>query len=538
MQDDAAQDAVRSTTVLIRAGLGPGVGVGHYMRMQVLAQALRDAGEVPLICVDDPLHAAHLPQPVPVIGCGWAGSEADAEGVIERLAAGRVHTVVVDDYRLGAQWEARVQAAGPRVLAMDDLRRPHDARLVVDMKWRGAETATAYEGLLAADATALLGPAYAIIDPAIAACDMTTAGPFRVLVTLGGGGDGRLLAGIADALLERWGADEGPIEVLGVMGPLMERSGAVTELAQCHAALRPIDGAAGLLPLYRQAHLAVCAAGGTIYELLAARIPAVSFPLVPNQDNDPVDLAVLGHAFHLPVLHRDELDGLAELVVLMRRRHEELRAAIAAAPLAIDGQGARRIAAAITDSDSPAVSVAPVQMPREAAGEELGNGYRIRPVGLLDAPHYLASRNLPANRDRMVVQEDIRHIDHYRWWLHNERQSFLLSRHGRSVLYIWHRLVTVEGGPWLIGGWFVCGDHAGHQDALLALQWQLSHCRGLHPGVSWIAVIHRSNRYVRALNTWLGWSDCTADDLAAQAAIRVCWPAAHPEEFHHVRTRD
>ncbi|MFW5751079.1 MAG: hypothetical protein ACOCZK_05470, partial [Planctomycetota bacterium] len=87
------------------------------------------------------------------------------------------------------------------------------------------------------------------------------------------------------------------------------------------------------------------------------------------------------------------------------------------------------------------------------------------------------------------------------------------------------------------GGWFVCSERTGYQEALLALQWQLATCRAEHPGLRWIAVIHRDNRYVQKLNTYLGFD--TLDDPAdpAHRAIRGFFADPDPQEYVYVCTR-
>ncbi|MFW5882402.1 MAG: hypothetical protein ACOCVS_02105 [Planctomycetota bacterium] len=530
-------EPLAQATVAIRAAIGPGIGVGHYMRCLVLARALQDRGHAPVFLIDDLQAVERLPRPFACVEVEHGDPEADQARVASLLADTRVGVLVVDDYRLGAAWEAALSREDRLVVAIDDLCRKHAAALVVDPRWQGPQTATAYDRRVAAGAVVLAGPAYSLVDPRLrGSADQAGAG-CRVLLTLGGGGDARLLADLSEALLRSAGGQDG-LEILAVVGPVATGRQRIMDLAAAEPRVSVVEAPAGLGPLYRRCHLAICAAGGTINELTMAGIPAISFPLAANQANDPVHLSQLGHLFHVPDFSIDDLPQVASLLHLLRARRPALVEAMRRAPMAPDGRGGERVAAAVETllAGKVPAPVAPV-LPPDTRGRDLGNGYRIRAVDDGDCNHYLSCRNLPVNRRRMLHREPIRTIDHYRWWCTTDRRSWLLSQGGGPSLYIWHRVVRVDGGQWLVGGWFVCSERTGYQEALLALQWQLATCRAEHPGLRWIAVIHRDNRYVQKLNTYLGFD--TLDDPAdpAHRAIRGFFADPDPQEYVYVCTR-
>jgi hypothetical protein len=159
--------------------------------------------------------------------------------------------------------------------------------------------------------------------------------------------------------------------------------------------------------------------------------------------------------------------------------------------------------------------------------------HRLRAVRDSDINHYLESRNLAANRRNMIGCQDIPQLQHYAWWFEARRDSFLLEKDGVPCLYIWHEMREHEGRRFLIGGWFVCEGEARFQDALLALNWQLEHCDAHYPGAPWIAVINRTNRFVKLLNEYIGFQDI-APEHAYGKIIASVFPQASHHDFHFV----
>ena len=60
---------------------------------------------------------------------------------------------------------------------------------------------------------------------------------------------------------------------------------------------------------------------------------------------------------------------------------------------------------------------------------------KIRKVNDKDINHYLFSRNLIKNREVSTTKKKISVLDHYIWWLNSKRQSYLLTKQGKKILY-------------------------------------------------------------------------------------------------------
>jgi spore coat polysaccharide biosynthesis predicted glycosyltransferase SpsG len=285
-------------TIVLAYDDGPGVGLGHRRRCQVIADSLAAAGsEVALVALRD--GPARIDAPV----------------------------VVVDSYRFRADDRARFR--GGFVVALDDLARDLDVALVVDP----APGATAAPHRRAGQV--LAGARYALVDPDLRALGArsTLGAVHSVLVAMGASDAEGVGAGIAASLREA-GADlTTPLDVRLVVGPWGART--------VPDGVRPIERVDGLAAELAAADVVVTAGGVTLLESLCLGRPTVVLALAANQRGNVDGVVAAGAAL---------LAGSGDVRTLVARlaRDPLLRSGIADAGAAlIDGHGARRVADAI-----------------------------------------------------------------------------------------------------------------------------------------------------------------------------------------------
>ena len=517
-------------SVVFRTAAGEQQGLGHLVRCSHLARSLQARGHQVQLLVDHcddrlaPFCAGLAVEPLYETAPAALDPAEDAARVKERLMGWAADWLVVDDYRLATDWEQRLAGDSTQIAVLDDLQREHHCDLLIDMRWRGEDTNSAYQGLVPAGATCLLGPRYALLDPRHRwqRSRRQPSASFQVLVGLGGGGNAEQLAAIAEALLNVATDYPKPLELVLVCGPLTTAAACMETLQQRHPALRILQAPPDLVPELERTDLYVGAAGGVLYQLLALGIPAFTFSLSDNQDNDTAteaaSLEEIGHLFHAGRWQSSLLKGLPAFVRTVMEQPQRIQALATEAPMPVDGRGCARVVAALE------------RCRREALSPRLS----LRAVRDSDLNHYLLSRNLAANRRNMLSSEPIPATDHYGWWFTAKRESFLVMRDGEPCLYIWHEPRSTAAGPVLIGGWFVCqNEPLGFDIPLLSLRWQLQRCDVQYPTLPWMAVIHRDNAFVKLLNQHCGFQAAAAGS-AAETAIRACFPQAAPDLFEAV----
>ena len=533
--------------IAIRTYASSRVGIGHLVRMRHLATVIRQLGVDLLFVMDHPDQGLNeMLEGLDVCYLSETALEQvfdqheDARQMINLLAGSSVQVVVVDDYRLNAIWEIEIQQAGYRVVSVDDTAtRSHQCDLLIDQKWRGEGTSSHYRDLVPEKCKRLLGPDYALLSPEYRELpkhlSIPTEEPFKVLFSLGGGGDLNVLAELVESLIQQPGYEANQMVLQVVIGPSSQNRERLLGLAE-QGVVELLIGKQSLFTYFCSASLVVGAAGGSVYELARLHVPVISFSMSENQQTSQCWLDDVGHYLHLPGCSAEDVRRLAQLIVLIKGQYPRIQQLFSDSKVELDGKGAERVAAEICQllPDVVGSQLSLIEPPLQNKIEE--QGYQLRPVEDRDINHYLQSRNLKLNRGNMIEEQAIRPIVHYRWWLQTKRDSFLLTKGGEPKLYIWQECVEIMEGEYWIGGWFVCGEGCQYQDTLYALSKQLEWTDKYHRKIPWIAVISRENHFVKLLNQHQGVTEVEQGSKRG-AVIAAAFPKASFEKFYFV-TRD
>ena len=132
----------------------------------------------------------------------------------------------------------------------------------------------------------------------------------------------------------------------------------------------------------------------------------------------------------------------------------------------------------------------------------------------------------------MTDTKPVSELDHYLWWFKkNKRSSFLSTKNNKPEIIFWHQIVIKDSKEYLIGGWFACQSETTGSGAVFALKEQLAYTDAQHPGLEWVAVIHKSNKFVFKLNQMFGFVEAQTGTEFYSAA-RTFFPKADPHNFH------
>ncbi len=355
--------------VLFRVDAGMGVGHGHLFRCLTIAGALQARGAEVTVATrtrapellqritDAGCRHLSVPEGTDAVGEGPAWSEevqvADATAVREAAPEAGWDAVVVDHYRLDRRWEKRIRPCTRRLIVIDDLaNRPHDADVLIDHNWYGSSTAQRYAGLVDADALLLLGPRYALLDPAYAEA-RNRRGPLAVpprtiAISFGGTDAGGQTAIALEALIDSTDAD---VEV--VLGTAQAMTPRISELAR-DARVRVHVALPSMVPVLSRADLVLGAGGTATWERLCLGVPALVTTVSEGQSgvtrtfHEAGITRWLGLAADVtPADYREALNG-----VMAGRVPDPV-------PL-VDGHGAARVGLAVLP-DQGAVSVRALQ---------------------------------------------------------------------------------------------------------------------------------------------------------------------------------
>ena len=267
-----APGALATSTVVFRVAASPRIGFGHLVRAIHLAGAL------------------DVPARVSLRGTAAAADTARGLGVdilpVAREAVVRpgLALLVIDDPSriAAAPWLRAARRAGVPVASFHDVGI---APLASDLAIDGSLGARRVEGLGVDAGACLLGPAYAVLSPALGRSRRprarTAAPAATVLIGLGGGQQAAAGASIARHLRAFLDRLSGPSRVQVLLSLGLARS--------VDAGPRALPVGIDVVPPERfrealaRATVAVVAGGTTLYEACALGTPVVAVPVVPAQ---------------------------------------------------------------------------------------------------------------------------------------------------------------------------------------------------------------------------------------------------------------
>lgn len=343
--------------ILFRTDASITQGTGHVVRCATLAQALAKAGhDVRFLSregagalnpwlEEQGLPALHLPAataPVP--------QQVDALACRAALAGQSFDWLVVDHYALDAAWEREMAAVATRILAIDDLGRPHICDVLVDQNYANP-THHLYRERANPACKLLLGPQFALVRPDFAALRPASLARrqgilSRVLLFMGGSDPvdetTKALAGLSLAGATRLAVDV----VIGSTNPHRPTVEAVCS-AMPNVTLHVQTSR--MAELMTCADLAISAGGSATWERCTLGLPSLVTILAANQAAIAEAVAATGAhkllGWHDAVTATDYAEALAALapdtLVGMSRQAAAL----------CDGRGAERVMAMMVAPD-------------------------------------------------------------------------------------------------------------------------------------------------------------------------------------------
>lgn len=313
--------------IIFFADGGANVGLGHAIRCAALALGLRHLGaEVRFVGPRE----AGLDDLLAGYGLKREDCAAQADAIAHAAQGLGAHMLVADSYRLDRHLLAQA-IKGPKLVWFDDTASQPP---LADALINGSPAALSLPYKLPPAVLALLGPAYQVVRPGLTARDRI--GPVRRLLVTYGGSDPKQVGPLLATCLPSH------LVVDFVVGPFAPIPDNLPANALLHH--NPAD-MAGLI---HGADLAITAGGQTLFEMAAAKLPALAIGIGPDQEPnlkafrqaDAIEFA--GWAAD-PHLGANVTEGLARLL------NDETRRLVISenAHGLIDGKGAQRLASAL-----------------------------------------------------------------------------------------------------------------------------------------------------------------------------------------------
>ena len=440
--------------------------------------------------------------------------------------------MIIDDYRISFHWEKIISNINIPVIAIDDMNRSHLCDILIDSRWEGINNQNRYDRKIPQKAISLIGPRYLLIDEIYTQKSnyfKNKDSIFQITLSIGGGGDLKILLEILKYLI-----DSKPFNLEFVLKPIIgtfsKNKNALIELSKNHNQILPIQNNDGLYDELRKTDLFIGATGGTFFEALALKIPSLTFSIHENQQNQHSNFEDFGHYFHLNEINKDVYKEMSTLIWLMVNNINRINDLYCQpSMIEIDGKGVNRI----TKYIDKIIKKEPISKIRNYQNNKkyLNPERELKKIDDRSINRYLEAHNLDDNLKQMTNQNAISHISHYIWWLRDcKRESYELKRDGRSMLFIWHQLTTVNFEEYIISGWFISSKLCNLRDIIYAMQKQIEMIDRYYQKIKWVAVAHRENSFVRQMNIRFGFIEIESTNPIYKI-IQSCFPNASRKEF-------
>lgn len=336
--------------VVFRADASSVIGHGHVVRCLALADALAARGaDCEFLCrmeggaaADAIRSAGHV---VRLLAPDDATQAADASATLAALAGWPTPDwLIVDHYRLDAQWASVLRPHVRRVLAIDDLAdRPQACDVLLDQNWH-AHPEDRYVGLLPPGSVTLFGPEFALLRPAFAQARRSQAGRDgtlrRLLICFGGGDAPDATRQVVGALAPLAGTLVFDVVVGAGYRPLATLRALCDTLPAATVSVDVSDMAQRML----MADLFVGAGGSMTWERASLGLPGITLAIADNQRELSRRLAEAGEGVDLGMLSSDALARLPAAVRILAAAPERLREMGRSLARRCDGMGATRVA--------------------------------------------------------------------------------------------------------------------------------------------------------------------------------------------------
>lgn len=333
--------------IVFRFDASSAIGGGHAIRCGALAGELARQGHSCGFAANDA--GANLAAGIVPDADVLRVSGSDEVGEMKMQWPNGADWLVVDHYGRDASFESACKGWSRNILAVDDRpTRVHVSDMLLDQTLDRAESE--YRTLVKSDCQILSGAGYTLLREefrALRADALTrrTSLPQspRIVISFGASDPGKatLRALAALALVKR------PIRIDVLAGRLCPHLAEIETTVGNDPRASLVVDPVSVARYFTDADIAIGAPGMTAWERTCLGLPAIVIPVADNQVDNAVALERHGAVTMLPVVARVTEDEIASALSALLDQPGRWQAMSSAAARLVDGDGVRRVSAAI-----------------------------------------------------------------------------------------------------------------------------------------------------------------------------------------------
>ena len=140
-----------------------------------------------------------------------------------------------------------------------------------------------------------MGPKYCILPKIeIQKKNIKKRGSFFITMNMGGGGDLLIISNLIKELQKKIKKN---VYINVIIGPLSKNKNLIIKLSKNNKNIIPIENFVNLMDIYKKSDLFIGAAGTSVFETAAMKLPSILISIAKNQMTDVLSLEKIGHYF-------------------------------------------------------------------------------------------------------------------------------------------------------------------------------------------------------------------------------------------------
>ncbi len=482
--------------------LFPNSGLGHLRRMKYLAAELnKKRGKCHYIFNKKyEKFIKKFTKDIPTIFFEDKGSDK-YKRLVKTISKIGISTIIFDSYVLDLRWEREFIKEGFFVAAIDDHLKKHHANLIITNRSKNQVPKKNYT-----KQNWIMGQKYVLVkkNKKIIRKTKKNTSHKKILLHAGGSSLYNLIENFTISTFKACNKFKAKIFVLCTTEKSKKIVKKIAKKIKFTSQINYVPFTKNLTSTLSQYDIIAGPTGTTTFETILADSLTFSSQLKNDGRDSLESWHSLGNLMHLDYYEKNNLNILHESWKLIFEKYHDLKKILKKNSLNIDGKGPQRVAEKILEYDKK------INTKNKIHTNKINNKNKFysKPCTLEDARGFLNSRNnIFARSGSTKPSHIISWPEHVRWWINKDIAKFAIKFKEKILAYHWIKLNSDPDGKFLTSGWFLSGNKKKNiKIAFNVLKFQIYTAKKKYKNLIWIIIMKKENRFVRALNSKLGFN--------------------------------
>ena len=506
----------------IRTNFNDKIGLGHLSRTSRLANKIIEKGFECSIYVDKyEKNFLNFNKKIKIFSLYQKGrfiNESKDSHLFIQKTWSSPGIVIADDYRLTKIWERKILKFHTKIIVLEDLNTSqHYADIIINSNPTFIDSSKYnYNFSLKKNCSFLLGPKYSLINSQFNKKPKTKN--FKLVFYNGGSGDLTFIEKLIRQIVKENKNLFFKTQFKVIISPLSKCKKKIITLKKKYKNINIIENETNINNVLINSSLLVSSSGMISLEASYCKIPSLLFQVSKNQFVDRISMEKIGHYLMLRKEALANKKKIAKLITLLILNYHRLKK-ITFSHFSVDAKGADRIIKQILSNNRKIVKNNSNNSNEIKTNQQ--NERKIEKVNDKNINAYLEMRNLKKNRQYIKNKKKISFLDHYIWWFSSKRNSFILKKNKKPVMFFYNDKTSFKNSKIVWTGWNASESGLSGLDVLWALKRNINWLKKKYKKFYLIGTAHKDNLFANSHTKFLGYKLIGKDNLSLIKFIKI-----------------